>query len=263
MCLVVGLTLVYLFTGESSSSTNNEEQKSRRETKADSNDKWKKTDWLADDIPASVAENINNVKIERRTVTVSGVETYVQSAGAPAGVASTGEVVLLLHGAAFSSQTWVDKVDTVRTLAALGHQVVAVDLPGYGRSKARVSDKAEYLRSLITSLTPDSAPVVVSPSMSGSFIIPLLTLAPASVRAWVPVAPVDTAAGREVFRSLSIPTMIVMGERDTGLGSRSRDDLSLIPSSTRAQILPGAGHPAYLDQPQLWHKLLYNFIKAL
>jgi hypothetical protein len=31
----------------------------------------------------------------------------------------------------------------------------------------------------------------------------------------------------------------------------------------RAQELPDAGHPAYLDQPQLWHTLLANFIAAL
>ena len=32
------------------------------------------------------------------------------------------KVVLLLHGAAFSSQTWIDQVDTMATLAALGNK---------------------------------------------------------------------------------------------------------------------------------------------
>jgi hypothetical protein len=30
-----------------------------------------------------------------------------------------------------------------------------------------------------------------------------------------------------------------------------------------AQELPDARHPAYLDQPRLWHTLLANFIAAL
>ena len=44
---------------------------------------------------------------------------------------------------------------------------------------------------------------------------------------------------------------------------RSRDDLALLPSSTQPQVLPGAGHPAYLDQPRLWHKLLLNFLATI
>ena len=42
----------------------------------------------------------------------------------------------------------------------------------------------------------------------------------APVRAWVPVAPVSTSQGRAVFPDLRLPTMIVYGERDTGLGLR-------------------------------------------
>ena len=44
---------------------------------------------------------------------------------------------------------------------------------------------------------------------------------------------------------------------------RSRADLTLLPSSTQPQELPGAGHPAYLDQPRLWHQLLHNFLVTL
>ena len=42
----------------------------------------------------------------------------------------------------------------------------------------------------------------------------------APLRAWVPVAPVSTSEGRAVFPGLSLPTMIVYGERDSGLGAR-------------------------------------------
>ena len=66
--------------------------------------------------------------------------------------------------------------------------------------------------------------------------------------AWVPVAPVSTRDGRDFFPSLDIPTMILYGELDTGLGLSSSKDLQLIPTSTKPQVLPGAKHPAYLDQ---------------
>jgi len=83
------------------------------------------------------------------------------------------------------------------------------------------------------------------------------------VSAWVPVAPVDTEKGKHFFSKLDVPTLIVLGELDSTLGVRSRDNLISIPTSTKPQVLPRARHPAYLDQPELWHQLLYNFISAL
>jgi len=146
--------------------------------------------------------------------------------------------------------------------------VIAIDLPGFGKTRVKdrklTSDKGSYLASVIDTLTPSETPIVVSPSMSGGFIIPLLSQQPEKVKAWVPVAPVSSSQGRSFFPSLTnLPTMIVQGENDKGLGESSRRDLVLIPDSTSPQILPNSGHPAYLDQPDLWHKLLYNFLEKL
>lgn len=52
----------------------------------------------------------------------------------------------------------------------------AVDLPGFGdsgTSSESVLDKPAFLEALIQELTPDKAPIVVSPSMSGAFSVPL------------------------------------------------------------------------------------------
>ena len=69
-------------------------------------------------------------------------------------------------------------MDTLRTLAALGHEVIAIDLPGFGKTqvtdKSLAGNKASYLSAAISSLSPAMEPVVVSPSMSGSFVVPLL-----------------------------------------------------------------------------------------
>jgi hypothetical protein len=37
---------------------------------------------------------------------------------------------------------------------------------------------------------------------------------------WVPVAPVGTSELAEFFKELNVPTMLVYGKKDTGLGHR-------------------------------------------
>ena len=84
------------------------------------------------------------------------------------------------------------------------------------------------------------------------------------VRGFVPVAPVQTSTYKDFFKaSMKVPTMIVYGEKDTGLGVQSYNDLKEISTSTKPQILKDAKHPAYLDQPDEWHILLHNFLQLL
>ena len=84
------------------------------------------------------------------------------------------------------------------------------------------------------------------------------------ISGFVPVAPVQTSNYVDFFKSkMEVPTMIVYGEKDKGLGTHSYEDLKKIKTSTRPQVLKDAKHPAYLDQPEEWHTLLYNFLKLV
>ena len=54
---------------------------------------------------------------------------------------------------------------------------------------------------------------------------------------FVPVAPVSTNRfSREEYGSVGVPTLVVVGERDTGLGRTSAKHLSQIPSASRVQV---------------------------
>jgi pimeloyl-ACP methyl ester carboxylesterase len=59
-----------------------------------------------------------------------------------------------------------------------------------------------------------------------------------------------------------VPTILIHGDRDQSLGPTSHRDLKTIPNF-QAFILPKAGHAAYLDQPDQFHTLLYNFAKKI
>jgi len=224
--------------------------------------RWKNMDLQDKLLPKM---NIENVNIEEHYRKIEGINTFYTNAEPPTGVEKSNKVLVLLHGQAFTSQTWINQVPTVTTMASLGHRVIAVDLPGYGNTEKKADNKGEFLFAFLNAVLGDDVkPVVVTPSMSGSFIIPLLQDHPDRLLGWVPVAPVNTGApGDKFYKDLTVPTMIVYGEKDTGLGHTSRDNLVKMPNSTKPQVLPGAGHPAYLDQPDLWHKLLYNFMLSL
>ena len=52
---------------------------------------------------------------------------------------------------------------------------------------------------------------------------------------FVPVAPVGTGRFSSAFPSIRVPTMIVYGEKDTGLGTESLANLMNIPTATQPQ----------------------------
>jgi len=179
--------------------------------------------------------------------------------------------VLLLHGKKFSSKTWLD-LSTLKHLAERGHRAVAVDLPGFGRSDSASSldwdneqgfkNREAFLQSLMATLHLRQ-PAIVSPSMSGAFSLPLLVNRPNSVGAYVPVAPVYTPKfASELYMRTRVPTLIVVGDLDTNLGVISVKNLKNLPLH-KVLTLPNARHPAYLDQPDMWHKNLVEFLDNL
>ncbi|KAB7494376.1 Protein ABHD14B, partial [Armadillidium nasatum] len=120
----------------------------------------------------------------------NNVDTFYREAHPPPGVEPSHQSVLLLHGANFKSLTWVE-LKTINQLAAMGHRVVAVDLPGYGETKSTVGDKGNYLKEFIDRMKLQNF-IIVSPSMSGGFSIPYIIKNSKDLDGYVPVAPVHT-----------------------------------------------------------------------
>ena len=99
---------------------------------------WKTVDLSKPDLPAGLKELAKEVKVVQEEMAISGVSTFIQRASPPSKVTRVSDkTVLLLHGAAFSSQTWVSVVPTIAILAAAGHNVIAIDLPGFGKTRGR------------------------------------------------------------------------------------------------------------------------------
>jgi pimeloyl-ACP methyl ester carboxylesterase len=168
---------------------------------------------------------------------------------------------VLLHGARFSSATWRD-IGTLETLAAAGYRAYAVDLPGFGLSEASETAPAEWLRRLFSAI-PVARPVIVSPSMSGRFSLPLVTQEPDSVRGFVAVAPVGIARYRNQLQRITCPVLAVWGERDTTVPVQHAQLLVDSVKHGRVVIVPNGSHAPYMSAPELFHRELLQFLTEL
>ncbi|XP_068218349.1 putative protein-lysine deacylase ABHD14B isoform X1 [Palaemon carinicauda] len=225
---------------------------------------WRSLNLQAEKIPQQVLDSKSSVTVNTNHINIMGTNTFYREANPPSGVTSSGEVVVLLHGMAFKSETWLN-LGTINILAAMGHRVIAIDLPGFGNS-GRQELGPELRRSWLQSffIALDLPPsIVVSPSFSGVYSLPMLALQSQELAGFVPIA-VDATDEVPVnyLQSIMIPTLIIYGEKDHNLGISSRDDLLKIPTS-QAVMIPQGSHPAYLDNPAMFHELLYNFIKQV
>lgn len=174
--------------------------------------------------------------------------------------------VLLLHGAAFTSQTW-QELGTMNVLANNSFRAVALDLPGYGNSPTMPAVntdelKASLLLEVFKALHMER-PILISPSMSGKFSLPYLMSRGQRLRAFIPIAPGHTTKYKSnEYEKIQTPTLIVYGGLDKNLGVQSLQRLILLPNH-RVLELPQAGHSAYKDQPHLFHQGLLDFLLSL
>ncbi|XP_002741873.1 putative protein-lysine deacylase ABHD14B [Saccoglossus kowalevskii] len=148
-----------------------------------------------------------------------------------------------------------DPVWALRSVIQYGAQTSL----GLSKDVKLTVDKGEFLLNFIKALKLEHS-VIVSPSMSGTFALPLLMKHPEVFRGYVPVAPtgIDLFTP-EQFAKIEVPTLIVYGENDQSLGETSMKILRNIPDS-RVCVIEGAGHPAYLEKSTKWHNLMYNFL---
>jgi abhydrolase domain-containing protein 14 len=194
--------------------------------------------------------------VREADVDYRGQSIHVRTAG-PEGARS----VLLLHGASFDSGTW-QALGTLDRLAAAGYRAVAIDLPGYGGSKGVRAQPGEFLAEFLPALDI-GRPVVVSPSMSGSFSFPLVLEHPDRISGFVPIAPVRTAEYASRLHRSPVPALVIWGEKDRLFPPSQAERLAHCFIHARTLILPGARHPAYRDQPDLFHEALLEFLASL
>ena len=175
--------------------------------------------------------------------------------------------VFFLHGMGLTSTVWIN-IGTFQILAELGYRALAVDLPGHGNSDNENipysrDDILGYMTNLFTALDLHQ-PVLVAPSKSGEYAMPLLMAYPNILRGLVAVAPSSTSQYfLKDYEKLLVPMLILFGEKDpTMLSTSSLDSLWHVPNR-KVYMIRNATHACYVDHPPTFHKLLLEFLGRL
>ncbi len=169
-----------------------------------------------------------------------------------------GRPVVLLHGASFSAETW-KTIGTLQTLAESGYLAYAIDLPGFGKSSPSFGSPATWLRVLLDLLKIEKA-VIVSPSMSGRFSLPLVTEQPERVAGFVAVAPVAIPTYQHQLNLITAPVLAIWGENDRVVPLEQADLLVSSVKDGHKVVIPGAGHAPYMTAAAAFHKTLLEFL---
>ena len=194
--------------------------------------------------------------ITTRQIDLDSCTVHCLESGDPAGRA-----VVLLHGMKFQAETWRE-LGTLAQLADQGLRVLAVDMPGFGRSPAHPLPPGEVVHRLLDKLDIDRA-VLVGPSMGGRIALEYAIAHPERLAGLVLVGAVGVADNRAGLGRITVPVLVVWGSEDQVAPLGDSDTLLTELPQARREILDGAPHPCYLDQPERWHEVLRTFLTSL
>jgi abhydrolase domain-containing protein 14 len=170
-----------------------------------------------------------------------------------------GQDILLLHGAKFQAATWKE-LTTLDCLGDAGYRPYAIDLPGFGRSPGCIAAHETLLEDFIRQ-EELSRPVLVGPSMSGRIGLDFAIRRSESLGGLVLIGAVGVRERSEQLDRIRVPCLILWGSKDA---VSPLDDARLLHkkiSGAELRIFDNAGHPCYLDQPDLWHQELLTFLR--
>lgn len=193
-------------------------------------------------------------EIVSKTAQVNSCDIHFLEAGS-----KDNRAVILLHGMKFQAATWKE-TGTLQKLAESGFHAVAIDMPGFGMSPACSLDQETVLLDFIRDR--GQRVILVGPSMGGRIALEFAINHPSSLAGLVLVGSVGVQENRNSLTAINTPTLIVWGSEDQISPMADCELLHTSIPGSRKIIIEGAPHPCYLDNSEIWHRELIQFLNT-
>jgi Predicted hydrolases or acyltransferases (alpha/beta hydrolase superfamily) len=195
-------------------------------------------------------------EVTEKTIDCGGWRLHCLACGDPEGVA-----VVLLHGMKFQAATW-QELGTLAVLADLGLRVLAVDMPGFGKSPACAVQPVEALTRFLDRQEVSRA-ILIGPSMGGRIALEFAIAHPGRVAGLIVIGAVGVEENKAYLAAITSPSLVIWGGEDQVSPLVNSDILLAGLQNVRREIYPEAPHPCYLAQPERWHASLRTFFTTL
>jgi abhydrolase domain-containing protein 14 len=169
--------------------------------------------------------------------------------------------LLFLHGKAFQAETW-QELGTLQAAIDAGFSVLALDLPGFGKSPGADIAPEKVIKAVMQAATVENV-ILIGPSMGGKIALEFSLNNPENVAALVLIGAVGVEENRDLLHKLPARSLIIWGENDQISDPGNGLLLNKEIAGSELVVFQGAKHPCYLEQPELWHTTLLQFAKSL
>lgn len=173
------------------------------------------------------------------------------------GPAQASRLVVLLHGMAFSAETW-KIAGTLDALGSVGVQAVALNLPGYGGQYRSLEVRRNLLKNFLNAYGwKGKKVVIIAASMGGTVGSPyVLQASSEQVAGYVSVSAILDEEGK---KESNVPALLVWGALDTPNSSKAKAHERRF-STHQKVVMADAPHPCYLHDPGYFNRLVLRFI---
>ncbi|WP_069808359.1 alpha/beta fold hydrolase [Vulcanisaeta thermophila] len=172
-------------------------------------------------------------------------------------VKGDGKPMVMVHGLNFSADDWIRCCGDALT----GFRIYAIDMPYGPKSRSdhfersNPNDYAEHLYSVVSALGIEK-PILVGASIGGETVLRYLALNHPAL-AGIVVGPVGV---RYIDLSrIKVPLLGIWGDRDRVSGRENME--ALRSAGFRVEVIRDAGHPAYLDKPSEFVRIVMDFLR--
>ncbi|ADL69950.1 Alpha/beta hydrolase fold [Thermoanaerobacterium thermosaccharolyticum] len=166
--------------------------------------------------------------------------------------------VLLLHGKRFTIDDWV-KYGIVDNIAEEGYRVIAVELPGYGKSEILDISYEDFLMKFVSILNINKVNIV-GPSFSGEILIRFALKYQEMIRSLIIVDSINIDKYVDRLKEIKVNTLIIWGKKDDIAPYEFATMLKQNIQNAKLYTFDDLGHTCYFDKPDVFTDELIKFL---